>query len=750
MRYLGAATILGEWRARETFNRAISINGASGDVAKCVKHAAAVQRSIRKMECDFEVYMEEEDLSELKKEAGLNTARSCEEKERALELEYRPKHVKVDHKAFLNLTELDVPEDVVLALSWGPKFTFPFVLNKHNICKYLAQLEAAVEATIPIATYDVANREISQHLLSIDDAVYNHDIQWLLFLRFRLDSFLKGNVEVKPVLADKGKIVVLMSVLEYEGRIIEHLSDSRYYLEVDQDPLGDLVKTEKELIGLLKVNQATGDMVGAYQHECMTLPKFYATVKIHKQNAIRPITSCAGNTVGAVLNRVFNELLTVVFPPSERHCSNALDLKRRIGGIKLTAADVLVSFDAVSMFTSIPASLIIDILRTRMPMFYAAFKLEESVVLRMAHYLLYECTFFTAVGRTFRQTHGLPMGGAISPICCRLVMDHIIERTLTKIPTPIFHNVYVDDTVFILERENVALTLDALNEVNPNIVFTVELENNDRLNFLNLTLHRFDGGVITNWFKKDIASNRLLNYYSSHKRSTIMNTAVQFICTVLSLSDADYFGHNREIIEQTLIDNCFPEDVRIALLHTNYTLMKPQARSHKKLNSQYVSFPHQMMNGSVKAIIRQYKDSDAVLAESIRNNKINHIRNIKTRTPNEKRTNLIIQATCQCRLKMRIEMTGFNQTGEMLRDKILNDDGGKGCCTDSHHIFSRVKYVKGLQNLSQTRYYLRHLTFKYREMLDGIPHGFPNRHLRRVVEGFDRRFGQAGDNDDSK
>lgn len=39
MRYLGAATILGEWRASEMLNGAISINGASRDVDKCVRHA---------------------------------------------------------------------------------------------------------------------------------------------------------------------------------------------------------------------------------------------------------------------------------------------------------------------------------------------------------------------------------------------------------------------------------------------------------------------------------------------------------------------------------------------------------------------------------------------------------------------------------------------------------------------------------------------------------------------------------------
>lgn len=247
----------------------------------------------------------------------------------------------------------------------------------------------------------------------------------------------------------------------------------------------------------------------------------------------------------------------------------------------------------------------------------------------------------------------------------------------------------MDDTIFVLDIKHVGLSLKALNMVDPHIKFTAELEDQGKLNFLNLTLHRVGNCLVANWYKKALASNRILNYYSSHKRSTIMNTATQFIRTVLDSNDADFFQANKAIIEQTLMENCFPECVRIMLMQENYTPMKFGCNTDKNTNAQSVSFPHQLLNGRVKSI-RNYKTTDAVLTESIKNNKINHIRNVKTITPMERRTNLILRAVCLCGQRVKIEMTKFNQTGAMLKNIMLNSNKETIQCRNNWHVFREI------------------------------------------------------------
>lgn len=735
-RYLGIAEAIGGWNAKATFYGIISIEGSSKEIVRCRRLIYGLKSSMKKMEGDMLVYLDDDELKYLKERAEQIMSETCDKAEMLLEREYRPHHVIMDPKAFCNLTTIPIPEDIMLALSWGPKFTFPYILNKHNILRYLAQLETTVKLTIPTGAYDLVNHEISHYLQSIDNTVYSQDIQWLLFLSYRLEAFLKKHANIRPVVADKGKVVVLMELTDYEEKIARHLENETHYQKLDIDPLVVLIATENELINALKNNVATKDLVGAYENNCLVLPKFYATIKIHKNNTIRPITSCAGNTVGAKLNHVFNGILTEIFPPNGRHCKNASEFKDRIVNIPITDDSIMVSFDAINMFTSIPTSLIIEIIKNKAVEFKIRFQINEDLLLRIMQFLFVDCMVFTVLDGIYRQKHGLPMGGAISPLCCRLVMDFILDSVSKIIPNPVFYNIYVDDTIFILKKEHVDLTLRALISVNPHIRFTVELEKLNRLNFLNVTLHRNGNNIITNWYKKELASNRILNYYSSHKRSTIMNTATHFIRTVLDLSDPDFFKENRNIIEQTLVENCFPECIRIILLQENYTLMKLRMNTDKKKNAQFVSFPHQLMNGRVKSIIRSYKTTDAVLTESIKNNKINHIKVVKTKTAFESKTNMILQATCVCKQKIKIEMTGFNQTGGMLKSNMIGACRDAVKCENDHHIFRDVKFIGGLNSRGQTRCYLHFLQYIERKRLVGLTYEFPNRCLRKVIDKF--------------
>lgn len=100
------------------------------------------------------------------------------------------------------------------------------------------------------------------------------------------------------------------------------------------------------------------------------------------------------------------------------------------------------------------------------------------------------------------------------------------------------------------------------------------------INFLNLTIKRVitkKRGIIlsTNWYRKYFASGRLLNFYSSHKRTTVLVTAETFLTTVIKLSDPRNFERNRAIVISTLRDNSFPEEVIQIVMSNFYTLMKP-------------------------------------------------------------------------------------------------------------------------------------------------------------------------------
>lgn len=94
----------------------------------------------------------------------------------------------------------------------------------------------------------------------------------------------------------------------------------------------------------------------------MLLPRFYGTIKVHKDMKIRPITSNAGNVVGSSLNKVANEILSHFFPPSENHVININRLREFTDSVHMPDDYILTFYDAVSMFTNIPTNLVISLI----------------------------------------------------------------------------------------------------------------------------------------------------------------------------------------------------------------------------------------------------------------------------------------------------------------------------------------------------------------------------------------------------
>ncbi|KAI4475149.1 hypothetical protein M0804_014486 [Polistes exclamans] len=63
-------------------------------------------------------------------------------------------------------------------------------------------------------------------------------------------------------------------------------------------------------------------------------------------------------------------------------------------------------------------------------------------------------------------------------------------------------------------------TLKTFNSVNNRIQFTMEVENNGTLPFLDMNIIRNeDGSIVTNWYVKPTSSGRCINYNSNHPMS---------------------------------------------------------------------------------------------------------------------------------------------------------------------------------------------------------------------------------------
>ena len=90
------------------------------------------------------------------------------------------------------------------------------------------------------------------------------------------------------------------------------------------------------------------------------------------------------------------------------------------------------------------------------------------------------------------------MGSPVSPIVSNLFMEEIEEKALNETTTPpkIWKR-FVDDIFSIIKKDAVSAFHHELNNIDPDIDFTIELEKEGQIPFLDTLVSRNNDGTIT-------------------------------------------------------------------------------------------------------------------------------------------------------------------------------------------------------------------------------------------------------------
>ena len=174
---------------------------------------------------------------------------------------------------------------------------------------------------------------------------------------------------------------------------------------------------------------------------------------------------------------------------------------------------MLVSFDVVSLFTNVPIDEAVDTIRKR---------LRKDVNLEMRtnyHWKgLLSCWSCTSDPPTSATMEGAAMGSSVSAVVANIYMEFFVELALRSAPVrPRLWKRYVDDTCCIVKRNTVEGLLNHLNNIRPLIQFTLELEEDGSLPFLDTHLRRKkDGTLNITVYRKTTHTDRYLNFRSHH------------------------------------------------------------------------------------------------------------------------------------------------------------------------------------------------------------------------------------------
>ena len=250
-------------------------------------------------------------------------------------------------------------------------------------------------------------------------------------------------------------------------------------------------------------------------------PRIYRLPKIHKpQVPLRPIVSC----IGAPSYKLSKYIASVISPLAGKTSSHVLNSKHFAGMMqeeRVEEEEVLVSFDVTSLFTNVPINEAVDVIRRKL-----AAEEEDDLVVRTPlpaeriAELLQLClksTYFSYNGEFYEQRQGAAMGSPVSAVVANLYMEFFEELALESAPSrPRFWKRYVDDTCCIMWRGEVEPLLH-LSDVRPTIKFTMELEKDGMLPFLDTKLTRREGGALDiAVYRKQTHTDRYLHFNSHH------------------------------------------------------------------------------------------------------------------------------------------------------------------------------------------------------------------------------------------
>lgn len=97
----------------------------------------------------------------------------------------------------------------------------------------------------------------------------------------------------------------------------------------------------------------------------------------------------------------------------------------------------------------------------------------------------------------------MPMGSPLSPIISDIVLQDLELQALNKLTFNIsFYFRYVDDTILTILSNQVNHVVNVFNSIHDRLQFTYELQKDNTLNYLDISIKSENNKLICDWYQK--------------------------------------------------------------------------------------------------------------------------------------------------------------------------------------------------------------------------------------------------------
>ena len=295
----------------------------------------------------------------------------------------------------------------------------------------------------------------------------------------------------------------------------------------------------------------------------------YGLPKVHKDNfPARPILSAIGT-----YNYNLAKFLVPILQPfavGQYTVKDSFAFVSEITAYKTDFDLVMASFDVSSLFTNVPldecVDLCVDLLFEDCDTFaFKDCKFNRDQFRKLLNFAVKD-NHFVFNGQLYDQIDGVAMGSPLGPSMANIFMCALEQKYLNGCPSefkPVLYRRYVDDTFCLFRhREHVDKFLEYINNFHPNIKFTVEVEEDNNLPFLDVLVTHEQTGFSTSLYRKKTFTGLYTDYASLAPDKYKINLVRILVFRAFHICST-YMNFHHELIriKRILTENCFPRSI---------------------------------------------------------------------------------------------------------------------------------------------------------------------------------------------
>ncbi|XP_062715221.1 uncharacterized protein LOC134291471 [Aedes albopictus] len=486
----------------------------------------------------------------------------CLKRKRVAELSYEAEWVE-------NTTEAAIPDYLERTLMLGPNYNVP---NRGNFpyIETVAEIDRAIKNKDNVEEIRAEVATAMSNFINYNNQPRHHQQEWIAKDVGRSRKFLKEHPNILLTKADKGNKTVILSSEEYEEKMEGMLQDAETYEKIRFDPTARIARKIKSILDGWKDRR----YIDSRTHRRLNVsnchpPRIYGLPKIHKQGRpLRPVVSTIGSTTYK-LAQYLSDILGKIVGKTEAHVVNSFTFASEVSGTQISEDETMFSLDVTSLYTNVP------------------------------------------VDYAFRVTSASRWAPPLSPVVANLVMERLEQESMRKLEnkqiTMKVYRRYVDDCFCIAKHEHIETIVETFNEFHEKLQFTVEREENRKLKFLDMTLHKQNGKIVKVWTPKQ-ANGRYLDFNSESPFQHKRNTAIALIDRAIKLTDAEERHNTININRSTLQQPTRKGGEKGDKVRVNAVYPGLSEKLSKLLNKHGISLAYQTRDKIKNTVFSRLKD----------------------------------------------------------------------------------------------------------------------------------------------